>query len=157
MESRLAALAAVTPGFQIRSETLKIVTRERVELLDITPRVAEFVRDSDVRNGIATVNSRHTTLALFVNEFQEALLDDVRAFLEQLVSRNNHWKHNDPRFSDCERANADGHLRAMLLGHGLTLPVREQELVLGAFQAIILAELDGPRERTLEVQVLGLI
>ena len=55
-----------------------------------------------------------------------------------------------------DRLNADSHLRALLLGHNLTLPVRDAELALGQFQAIIVAELDGPPARTLQVQVLGL-
>ncbi len=142
-------------ALRVRAETVKICTRERVQLLDLTPHVAECVRKSGVRNGIALVNSLHTTLALFINEFQAALLDDIRTFLEQVVIRGNYWRHNDPKFSDCDRANADAHLRAMLLGHSLAIPVRDSELVLGTFQSIILAELDGPRERALQVQILG--
>ena len=149
-------VSGVFSVFQVRSETLSIVTSERVQLLDITPRVAECVRKSGVRNGIALISSLHTTLALFINEFQEALLDDIRTFLEQMVVQGSYWKHNDPQFSDCDRANADAHLRAMLLGHSLALPVQDGELVLGTFQSIILAELDGPRERALQVQILGL-
>ena len=146
---------SATSALQVRGDQFSIVTSERVELLDVTSRVAECVRRSGVRNGIALISSLHTTLALFINEFQAALLDDIRRFLEQAVAQDNHWKHNDPRFSDCDRANADAHLRAMLLGHSLALPVRDGELVLGTFQSIILAELDGPRERAIEVQILG--
>lgn len=146
---------SATSALQVRGDQFSIVTSERVELLDVTSRVAECVRRSGVRNGIALISSLHTTLALFINEFQAALLDDIRRFLEQAVAQDNDWKHNDPRFSDCDRANADAHLRAMLLGHSLALPVRDGELVLGTFQSIILAELDGPRERAIEVQILG--
>ena len=157
MENRVGSRARrVSSNFHVRAETLSISTQERVQLLYITPRVAEWVRQSGVRNGIALVNSLHTTLALFINEFEEALLDDIRTFLEQMVVQGSYWKHNDPQFSDCERSNADAHLRAMLLGHSLALPVEDGELVLGTFQSIILAELDGPRERALQVQILGL-
>ncbi len=156
MQDTVGSLAPINSlALHVWAETLRICTQERVQLLDITPRVAEGVRKSGVRNGIALVSSLHTTLALFINEFQEALLDDIRTFLEQVVVRGNYWKHNDPKFSDCDRANADAHLRAMLLGHSLALPVQEGELVLGTFQSIILAELDGPRERALQVQILG--
>lgn len=144
-----------TNSFQIHTETLNIPTRERVQLLDITPQLSERVRQSGIRDGIALVNSLHTTLALFVNEFQEALLDDVRTFLEQMIVQGSYWKHNDPKFSDCDRSNADAHLRAMLLGHNLALPVQNGDLVLGTFQTVILAEFDGPRKRALQVQVLG--
>lgn len=144
-----------TGALQVQSETLHILTEERVQLLDITPHLAERVHQSGIRNGIALVNSLHTTLALFLNEFQEALLDDIRTFLQQMVVGDNHWKHNDPKFSDCNRSNAEAHLRAMLLGHSLALAVRDAELVLGPFQSVILAELDGPRERVLLLQILG--
>lgn len=142
-------------SFEVRVERLNISTGKRVQLLDITPRLAACVRQSGIRNGIALVNSLHTTVALFINEFQEALLDDIRIFLEQVVVRGNSWRHNDPKFSNCDRSNAEAHLRAMLLGHSLALPVQDGEFVLGSFQSVILAELDGPRERALHVQILG--
>ncbi|PYU16451.1 MAG: secondary thiamine-phosphate synthase enzyme [Acidobacteria bacterium] len=101
------------------------------------------------------VQSLHTTTAVFINEFQQALLDDIKAFLERLVGRIDYWRHNDPRLSECDRKNADSHLRAMLLGHTLSVPVRDGALALGNWQSIILAELDGPRERAVQIQVLG--
>ena len=83
------------------------------------------------------------------------MLDDIKSFLEKLVGRLDYWRHNDPRLSECERKNADSHLRAMLLGHTLSVPVRDGALALGNWQSIILAELDGPRERAVQIQVLG--
>lgn len=146
----IVAATPLVPGV-----SLSVTTQERVELLDITGRVADMVSRSHIRDGIALVSSMHTTLALFINEFQDALLDDIQRFLEQLVGRSTYWKHNDPHYSDCDRFNADAHMRAMLLGHSLTLPVQSGRLMLGTFQAVILAELDGPRARTVHVQMLG--
>ena len=83
------------------------------------------------------------------------MLDDIKSFLERLVGRIDYWRHNDPNLSECRRQNADSHLRAMVLGHTLSVPLRNGELALGYWQSIILAELDGPRERTIHVQVLG--
>jgi secondary thiamine-phosphate synthase enzyme len=142
-------------GFRLRAETLTVPTRERLELLNITERLAAQVRSSGVRDGFALVTSLHTTLALFINEFQAALLEDIRTYLEESVVRERYYKHNDPAHSDCDRSNADAHLRALLLGHHLVLPIRNGELLLGTFQSVILAELDGPRERALQVQILG--
>jgi len=79
----------------------------------------------------------------------------MKSFLERLVGRLDYWRHNDPRLSECDRQNAASHLRAMVLGHTLSVPVRNGELMLGNWQSIILAELDGPRERSVQVQVLG--
>jgi secondary thiamine-phosphate synthase enzyme len=98
----------------------------------------------------------HTTCAVFINENQAALHADIKSFLEQAVARDSKWMHNDPEHSDCDRNNADAHLRAMLLGHSLTLQITGGELVLGQWQRVIAAELDGPRTRTFRVQIQGL-
>jgi secondary thiamine-phosphate synthase enzyme len=93
---------------------------------------------------------------VFINEFQTAMLSDIKRFLELMVARDEEWKHNDPEHSDCDRMNADSHLRSLLLGHSLTLQVSGGEVVLGQWQRILMAELDGPRSRTLRVQVMGI-
>ena len=62
---------------------------------------------------------------------------------------------NNPEHSDCDRMNADSHLRALLLGHSLTLQVSGGEVVLGQWQRILMAELDGPRARSLRIQIFG--
>ena len=98
----------------------------------------------------------HTTCAVLINEFQTALLADIKRLLEGVVARDAQWMHNDPDYSDCDRMNADSHLRAMLLGHSLTLQISGGELVLGQWQRILAAELDGPRARTLRIQAFGL-
>jgi secondary thiamine-phosphate synthase enzyme len=100
--------------------------------------------------------SMHTTCSIFVNEFQAALLSDIRTFIEQLVPRDVSWRHNDPAHSDCDRANADSHLRALVLGHHVSLQVSGGEVVLGQWQRIFLAEFDGPRERTLRFSAMGI-
>jgi secondary thiamine-phosphate synthase enzyme len=97
----------------------------------------------------------HTTCTVLINEFQPALLADFKTFLEDLASADVSWRHNDPQHSDCDRQNADAHLRAMLLGHSLALQTSGGEVVLGQWQRILLAELDGPRARTLRIQVMG--
>jgi secondary thiamine-phosphate synthase enzyme len=139
----------------VKGELMSVRTEERMQLIDITPRIAARVRRGEVRDGIALVVSMHTTLALFVNEFQDALLDDIRSFLERLAPQGDGWRHDDPRFSDCDRKNADAHLRAALLGHSLAIPIHDGELALGTFQSIIAAELDGPRSRSLHLQIVG--
>jgi secondary thiamine-phosphate synthase enzyme len=142
-------------GLAIHGETFVIQTDQRVELVDLTNRVMEFVRHFNIREGFVSLWSMHTTCALFINEFQTALLSDIRHFLEQMVARDAEWLHNDPEHSDCDRSNADSHLRALLLGHSLTLQVSGGEVVLGQWQRVLMAELDGPRARSLRIQILG--
>lgn len=140
---------------QVRGELMSLHTDERLQLIDITPRIVARLRRSEIRDGLVLVTSMHTTLALFVNEAQEALLEDIKVFLGKVVSDDDGWKHNDPNFSDCDRHNATAHLRACLLGHSLSLPVQDGDLAIGTFQSVIAAELDGPRSRALHIQVLG--
>lgn len=144
-----------TTALQLYLETIIYKTRERLELINITRDLNELIRKRGLKAGMIIVQSLHTTTAVFINEFQQALVDDMKAALEKLIGRLDYWRHNDPRLSECDRKNADSHLRAMLLGHTLSLPVRDGSLALGTWQSIILAELDGPRERAIHVQVLG--
>lgn len=142
--------------FRIFSRVIEWVTNERLELVNITERINDLVRKSGVREGLVHVQSLHTTTAIFLGEWQEALLHDVKTCLEQLVIREQPWRHNDPRYSDCERANADSHLRGMLMGQALCLQVRNAKVLLGTWQNIIYAEFDGPRSRTMAVQISGI-
>jgi secondary thiamine-phosphate synthase enzyme len=147
--------SAKTGGLTIHGETFVVETDQRIELVDLTNRVMELVSRFSVREGLVSLWSMHTTCALFINEFQTALLSDIRRFLEQMVARDAEWMHNDPQHSDCDRMNADSHLRALLIGHNITLQVSGGEVVLGQWQRILMAELDGPRARSLRIQILG--
>jgi len=147
--------SATSGGLTIRGEMLLVPTDQRVELVDLTNKVMEYVRRFNIREGIVSLWSMHTTCSLFINEFQTALLTDIRRFLEQMVARDAEWLHNNPDHSDCDRSNADSHLRALLLGHSLTLQISGGEVVLGQWQRILMAELDGPRARSLRIQVFG--
>lgn len=151
------ATRPVTEGqVRIFSRVIEWVTTERFQLMNLTERMNELVRKSGVREGTIHVQSLHTTTAVFLNEWQDALLHDMRTCLEGLVDRNERWRHNDPQYSDCERSNADSHLRGMLLGQTLCLQVRNSKVLLGTWQNIIFAEFDGPRSRTLAIQISGI-
>jgi secondary thiamine-phosphate synthase enzyme len=125
------------------------------EVSDITKIVREAIQQFPVSAGIALINTMHTTCALFINEFQSALIDDLKGLVERLVPERAGYRHDDPRFSDCERGNAHSHLRAALLGRSIAVGVNDGELTLGRFQSIIFAEFDGPRKREIAIQVLG--
>lgn len=134
---------------------LNLTTRHKFELIDLTGRVEELVARSGIIAGIALLQSLHSTAALFVNEWQDALVEDFRTLLEQTVRADTPWRHNDPRYSDCDRSNAASHLRALLLGSSATLAIRHGRLIRGTWQSIILAELDGPRTRSVSLQIVG--
>ena len=155
-DAPVAKVVSAAGGLVIHGETLDVETRDRIELIDITDRVMAYVRKAGVREGMVSLWSMHTTCTVFINESQKALDADIRKFLEDTVARDKYYLHNDPEHSDCDRQNADAHLRAMLLGHSLTMQISGGELVLGRWQRVILGELDGPRARTVRAQVWGI-
>jgi secondary thiamine-phosphate synthase enzyme len=150
------APAAPAPGgYKVFNRIVDWITNERLQLLNITDRINEIVRKSGVKEGLVHLQSLHTTSAVFINEWQDALLHDVKTFFEQVVTGDQYYRHNDPEYSDCERKNADSHMRGMLMGQTLCLQVRNASVLLGTWQSIIFAEFDGPRSRSLAVQVSG--
>jgi secondary thiamine-phosphate synthase enzyme len=151
-----AVTSSTAAGLVIHGENFVVSTVDRIEVVDLTDRLMRYVQRAGVREGTLSLTSMHTTCALFINEAQDALLADIKRFIEDFVAPDRYYLHNDPAHSDCDRLNADSHLRAMLLGHTLTLQVSGGEIVLGQWQRVLLAELDGPRLRTVRAQILGI-
>lgn len=142
----------------VQYHTLQLTTGAGIAVHDVTPKILSYLADSGIRNGFVTVTSRHTTTALTINENEQRLLEDVKTFLTRLIPPREHYLHNDIQLRDCppdEPENAHSHLAAMLLGSSEVIPVSEGRLVLGQYQSIMLVELDGPRERTVAVQICG--
>ncbi len=147
---------ALEGQMKVMARTFRVVTKSRVEMQNISEKVREQVRASGIRAGFLVLSTLHTTTALFLNEFQAALMADLNEFLERLVETDAGYLHNCEDCSDCERKNAAAHLRATLLGNNVTIPIQEGELRMGQWQSILFAELDGPRQRTVTAQVIGI-
>jgi secondary thiamine-phosphate synthase enzyme len=124
-------------------------TNKRLEIVDITDRVVEEVKESDIQNGIAVIYSLHTTTAVVLNEGESRLLEDLETMLERLIPRGAGYRH------DVIDSNADAHLRATLLGNSVVIPVSDGAPVLGTWQRVLFVELDGPRNRRVNVTVVG--
>src|ERR1051325_1647892 len=116
---------------KVSSKTIVVETRERTELINLSDELRDFVESSGITDGYVQITSLHTTAGLYVNEWQEALLHDVKAMIDAMVPREEYYKHNDPEFSDCDRFNADSHLKNVVLGRSLSIPVSQGKLVLG--------------------------
>src|SRR5712691_4573003 len=133
---------------KVFNTSFTLSSEERTEVSDVTKLVRDAIQQFPISAGIALINTLHTTCALFIYEFQSALI-------ERLVPERDGYRHDDPRVSDCERGNAHSHLRAALLGRNIAVGINHGELTLGRFQSIIFAELDGPRAREISIQVIG--
>ena len=122
-------------------------SHRKYEMLDITERVAEIVRQSKAAEGICSVYVTHATAAIVINENDDPnVCTDVLDALDKLVPEGV-WRH------DRVDNNAAAHIKSAILGPGETVPVQNAKLVLGTWQAIMLVELDGPRERRVVVTV----
>lgn len=123
-------------------QTFEIATDDRLSVLDITDSVADALpRDS---TGTATVYVSHTTAGVTVNESEPRLLADFESALAELVPDHG-WKHDELD------GNADSHIRTLLVGPSVTVPVEDGQLQLGTWQSVLLVECDGPRTRTVQV------
>jgi secondary thiamine-phosphate synthase enzyme len=152
------------------SEAVRAFLRERqlrtpggLSVTDITEDVAEAVRESGVRDGIACIYSPHTTCSVRVNEFESGFLEDFAKLLRHLVPADRYYAHDDwdkrtenicPE--DMDFGNGHAHCMSMLLGPaGESIPIREGELCLGTWQRVLFLELDRERDRRWLVQVVG--
>jgi secondary thiamine-phosphate synthase enzyme len=140
-------------------DVVHLRTERPLQLIDITELVAERVRRSGVGEGMVTVQSRHTTAAVIVNENEPLLLEDFEELLEGWAPAGRPYRHNDLAAREApdpdEKPNGHAHARTLLLGVSVGLNVAEGRIDLGRWQSIFLVELDGPRKRTVSVQVLG--
>ena len=126
---------------------LRIRTAQKREMIDLTARVAEIVSRADVAEGLCSVYTPHATAAIVVNENDDPnVCVDVLDALDRLVPAGI-WRH------DRVDGNAASHIQATILGPGETMPVRDGKLLLGTWQAVMLVELDGPRDRRVVVTI----
>lgn len=124
-----------------------IRTTNKREMIDLTARVAEVVAGSGVAEGLCSVYTPHATAAIVVNENDDPnVCVDVLDALDRLIPAGV-WRH------DRVDGNAASHIQATILGPGETIPVHERKLLLGTWQAVMLVELDGPRQRRVVVTV----
>ncbi|HLG13239.1 MAG TPA: secondary thiamine-phosphate synthase enzyme YjbQ [Blastocatellia bacterium] len=141
---------------KVFSRTVTVQTNERTELVNLSDQVRAFADETGIRDGYIKVSSLHTTAGLFINEWQDALLNDIKMMVDRVVPRESYYYHNDPEYSDCDRHNADSHLKNVVFGLTLSVPVDQGKLVLGRWQSVILAEFDGPNERKVFLQAFGI-
>ena len=124
---------------------LRIRTKHKREMIDLTPQVAEIVQGSGVAEGLCHVYVAHATAAVVINENDDPnVCVDLLDALDRLIPAGI-WRH------DRVDGNAASHIQAAILGPGEIIPIRDGELLLGRWQAVMLAELDGPRERRIIV------
>lgn len=126
-----------------------VKTRARRQMVNISREVRARIQHSNVENGVAIVTVLHTTCALVVNDAGSGWEEDMLAFLEKVVpSLAFQHLHDGPE-------HAKSHLLGALLGPTVQVAISGGKPVLGTWQSIFMIELEGPRERTIDVAVVG--
>lgn len=153
-------MEAYAPASTARHTVIRIRTTRATEFIDITGEIHECVAASAVGTGIVNVQSLHTTAAIVVNEHEPLLLSDFSTLLARAAPLRGFYRHDDLRARTVnlmpdERANGHSHCRALILGASASLNIVDGRVMLGRWQRIFLAEVDGPREREISVVVSG--
>lgn len=125
-------------------DTLRVETKDRKYIADITPQLNHLIQKKKIQDGLCHVFLLHTTAALTTGEIGEGTGEDFLDVAEEVIPQIRFRHAHDP-------SHAWAHMAASLIGASLTLPVVQGELRLGAWQSVLLVELDGPRERDLMV------
>ena len=163
--SSSAPHAAVFQYTQIEMDTI----HPGISIHDITSQVKEAIVKAGVKEGAVTILSRHTTTAVVINEAETRLMDDMRQWLHKMADPNLPYLHNDLSRREAPQGWPGGHsewvkqepinahslLLSAMLGNTLHVPVNGGRLCVGTWQSILLVELDGPRKRSVGIQVMG--
>lgn len=137
---------------------LFVKTNNKFEIIDLTLKIRKLVEESKVNEGIVLINVCHTTAAIIINENEKLLLEDIKNYSYNLAPDNKGYLHDQIHKRDCpsnEPLNAHAHLQAILMGSNKILPIANGKIILGTWQAIMLCELDGPRERRIVVKIIN--
>jgi secondary thiamine-phosphate synthase enzyme len=132
------------------TDYLFFTTRERREMVRITDEVADIVRRSGVREGMVLVSAMHITAGVYVNDWEDGLIEDFGEWLEKLAPAGRDYHHHQTG-----EDNADAHLKRTLIGHQVMLPITNGKLDLGPWEQVFYAEFDGGRRKRVVVKVMG--
>jgi secondary thiamine-phosphate synthase enzyme len=125
-------------------------TEKRREYINITDEVAGAVAESAIKEGLALVSAMHITAAVYVNDAEEGLIEDIDEWLEQLAPPRPDYRHHLTG-----EDNGDAHLKNLLIHHQVLLPITNGRLDLGTWQQVYYAEFDGQRRKRLIVKIIG--
>ncbi len=133
------------------NKEITIESRQKQEIIDLTGRVQDIVEHSGIKEGLALVYPLHTSSAVYISDSDISLTQDFNDILEKLVPSSAGYRHDEVDY----KKNADAHLKAVLTGHHVVLPVSDGRLHLGTYQTIYYAEFDGGRKKEILVKIIG--
>jgi secondary thiamine-phosphate synthase enzyme len=135
---------------KFHTEYLTFNTRKEREYVNITDKVEQAVHASGCQEGMALVSAMHITAGVYVNDAEQGLIQDIDDWLEGLAPRRPDYRHHRTGES-----NGDSHLKNLLIGHEVILPITNGKLDLGPWQQVYYAEFDGRRPKRVIIKVMG--
>ena len=124
-------------------------TKKRKEIVPMTDAVQSAVLESGVREGFAFVSAMHITASVFVNDYEPGLWEDIMGWLEKVAPEGDYRHHHTGE------SNADAHLKRLVMGHQVMLPITDGKLDLGSWEQVFYGEWDGQRRKRVFVKVFG--
>lgn len=125
-------------------------TKNKVEFINITGEVDSRLKKSQIKEGFALVSAMHITAGVFVNDAESGLLEDIKEWAEKVAPFNINYRHHRTG-----ETNGDAHLKNLLIGHEVIVPVTNGEFDFGPWQQIYYAEFDGQRRKRLIIKIIG--
>jgi secondary thiamine-phosphate synthase enzyme len=125
-------------------------TKKRQEFVRITDEIEKIVTRSGVDDGFVLVSAMHITAGVYVNDWEDGLIEDFQVWLEKLAPAGLDYRHHQTG-----EDNADAHLKRTLMGHQVMLPITNGKLDLGPWEQVFYAEFDGQRKKRVVVKVMG--
>jgi secondary thiamine-phosphate synthase enzyme len=132
------------------TEYLWFNTNKKRDIVHITDTVRGIVEKSGVAEGFALVSAMHITAAVYVNDLEDGLFEDIWEWLEGLAPYRSDYKHHGTG-----EDNGDAHLKNLIMHHQVILPITKGDLDLGPWQSVFYAEFDGRRKKRVIVKVIG--
>lgn len=125
-------------------------TRKRYELIHITGRVKEAVKESGITEGFCLVNAMHITASVFINDNEPGLHKDYLEWLEKLAPYSKDGYHHN-----VGEDNGDAHLKRQVMGREVVIAITEGRLDLGPWEAVFYGEFDGRRRKRVLIKIIG--
>jgi len=136
---------------KVHTEYIFFKTKKKKELVHITERIRDIVKNSGVKEGFCLVSAMHITSGIIVNDYEEGLMEDIMEWLEKLAPYKENYKHHRGG-----EANGDAHLKRILSHHQTIIPITNGNLDLGPWEQVFYAEYDGQRRKRIIIKVMGI-
>ncbi len=146
---------------KILNRTLKFQTKGLFDFIDITEKVKKNIDEGQIKNGLVNIQILHTSAGLILNENEPLLMEDFKENLERIASRDLKYRHDNLKkrtvnLCSGECINGHAHCKAIHLPANIVLNLIGGKLQLGQWQRIFIVELDQSRQRTVQIQILGI-